>query len=225
MTTSTYIKGIILSFAMLSLNINATLIVNGSFESDFTGWVTQDLTSPFYALETAVAGETPGFGFFLSSPTDGSLAALHGFDGVGTGTIRISQDITVTSLSTIMFDYRGAWELIEFCGACSLNRTFDVNIEISGGGANLANFNILTAPIHTSVLDTGALTASVNLSAFLGQTVRLNFDWHIPEDMTGPGFFQLDNVRSTATIPEPSTLAIFALGMIGLASRRFQKQS
>jgi hypothetical protein len=28
-----------------------------------------------------------------------------------------------------------------------------------------------------------------------------------------------------ATVPEPSTLAIFALGMIGLASRRFKKQS
>ncbi|MBA6384141.1 PEP-CTERM sorting domain-containing protein [Colwellia sp. BRX10-6] len=27
----------------------------------------------------------------------------------------------------------------------------------------------------------------------------------------------------TAEVPEPSTLAIFALGMIGLASRRFKK--
>ncbi|WP_310649977.1 PEP-CTERM sorting domain-containing protein [Colwellia sp. MB02u-14] len=26
-------------------------------------------------------------------------------------------------------------------------------------------------------------------------------------------------------VPEPSTLAIFALGMIGLVSRRFKKQS
>jgi len=32
--------------------------------------------------------------------------------------------------------------------------------------------------------------------------------------------------RASATnVPEPSTLAIFALGMIGLASRRFKKQS
>jgi hypothetical protein len=30
---------------------------------------------------------------------------------------------------------------------------------------------------------------------------------------------------STSSVPEPSTLAIFALGMIGLASRRFKKQS
>lgn len=31
--------------------------------------------------------------------------------------------------------------------------------------------------------------------------------------------------RSTSEVPEPSTLAIFALGMMGLASRRFKKQS
>jgi len=31
--------------------------------------------------------------------------------------------------------------------------------------------------------------------------------------------------RTATDVPEPSTLAIFALGMIGLASRRFKKQS
>ena len=31
--------------------------------------------------------------------------------------------------------------------------------------------------------------------------------------------------KSPSTVPEPSTLAIFALGLIGLASRRFKKQS
>jgi len=35
--------------------------------------------------------------------------------------------------------------------------------------------------------------------------------------------FQLNG--TTTDVPEPSTLAIFALGMIGLASRRFKKQS
>ncbi|NQZ22998.1 MAG: PEP-CTERM sorting domain-containing protein [Colwellia sp.] len=30
---------------------------------------------------------------------------------------------------------------------------------------------------------------------------------------------------STQEVPEPSTLAIFALGMIGLASRRYNKKS
>jgi hypothetical protein len=32
-------------------------------------------------------------------------------------------------------------------------------------------------------------------------------------------------VETVSNVPEPSTLAIFALGMIGLASRRFKKQS
>ena len=35
----------------------------------------------------------------------------------------------------------------------------------------------------------------------------------------------IPTVEKNIDVPEPSTLAIFALGMIGLASRRFKKQS
>jgi len=38
-------------------------------------------------------------------------------------------------------------------------------------------------------------------------------------------FLTSNITRSKVEVPEPSTLAIFALGMIGLASRRFKKQS
>lgn len=38
-------------------------------------------------------------------------------------------------------------------------------------------------------------------------------------------YLQLAEVQVFAEVPEPSSLAIFALGMIGLASRRFKKQS
>ena len=37
--------------------------------------------------------------------------------------------------------------------------------------------------------------------------------------------FNIDTTPAVNAVPEPSTLAIFALGMIGLASRRFKKQS
>lgn len=37
--------------------------------------------------------------------------------------------------------------------------------------------------------------------------------------------FVVRSLDDSTTVPEPSTLAIFALGMIGLASRRFKKQS
>lgn len=38
-------------------------------------------------------------------------------------------------------------------------------------------------------------------------------------------FLTIDNISAAASaVPEPSTLAIFALGIMGLASRRFKKQ-
>jgi hypothetical protein len=43
---------------------------------------------------------------------------------------------------------------------------------------------------------------------------------------TANAFTAFDNVSfvDAAEVPEPSTLAIFALGLMGLASRRFKKQ-
>jgi hypothetical protein len=86
--------------------------------------------------------------------------------------------------------------------------------------------------------------------AAIGETVNLysadisnddgslsKLSWHM-HDWSTAGFrvgnmfdnnsenFEKVVFRASATdVPEPSTLAIFALGMIGLASRRFKKQS
>lgn len=53
-----------------------------------------------------------------------------------------------------------------------------------------------------------------------GQTSRLNLD-----DGSRVEFIVDSFTMSSAKVPEPSTFAIFALGMIGLASRRFKKQA
>ena len=76
-----------------------------------------------------------------------------------------------------------------------------MNIEVAGGGANLDSFNILTATAGTIEFDTGDITGVVDLSAFVGQTVRLSFDFFVPENFTGPAFFQLDNVRVAGPPP------------------------
>jgi hypothetical protein len=215
------VVGLVLSVSGFA---NATVITNGSFETgDFTGWDTQDLTDPFYPLEVNGFGADASFDFFTSSPTNGDFAALNGFDGNGSGTIRIGQDITVTSFSTILFDYRAAWDLQSF--GATVDRLFSVSIEEAGGGIVLDSFNILTAAFGDITLDTGNLLGSINLSAFENQTVRLNFMWDVPENFSGPAFFQLDNIRSSASIPEPSTLVIFALSLMGLASRRLKVMS
>ena len=42
---------------------------------------------------------------------------------------------------------------------------------------------------------------------------------------TTDGYFEIDDltIGASTSVPEPSTLAIFALAMMGIASRRFNK--
>ncbi len=172
-------------------NDPANPFLNCGFEmGNFTSWVTQDMTNPYFPLQVGGAGLSPGFGF-VSDPTEGTLAALHGFDGNGPNHIRVAQDIAVPGGGLLEFDYRGAWTI--FAGKS--NRTFDVLIEPAGGGTPLATFNILTAMGGTAVADTRDQVGRVNLGTFGGQTVRVAFDWFVPQEFTGPAFFQLDNVR------------------------------
>jgi hypothetical protein len=75
-----------------------------------------------------------------------------------------------------------------------MDRVFAVQIE-STGGAVLATQTILTATAATINLDTGSLTGAVSLGPFAGSTIRVRFRWTVPENLSGPAHFQLDNVR------------------------------
>lgn len=169
---------------------------NCGFESgNLSGWITQDLSNPFWPLSVVTAGFTTGFGFFLTDPPQGTHAAFTGFDGNGPGTISLAQDIILSSgATTLTFDYQCAWDLVSF--GATLDRTFEVNMEPSGGGAPLQTDTILTAVAGTTAIpDSGGdQTASVDVSAFAGQAVRISFDWFVPETFTGPAQCQLDNV-------------------------------
>jgi hypothetical protein len=169
--------------------------VNGSFESgDFTGWVTQDLGDPLTALDVVTAGTGLELGEFEATPTDGSHLVVTGCDGDGPGTIFLAQDVSIPAKSTLLkFDYRAAWDLESFGAA--VDRSFAVSIEPSGGGEPLQSTEIRRLFAGEIVDDTGLTTASVDLSAFAGQTVRVKLEWSVPENFTGPAAFVLDDVR------------------------------
>jgi IPTL-CTERM motif len=220
------------AYAQDCSTVPANPIANCGFETgDFTGWVTQDFAVPFFALQVSGAGLSPGFGFFDSDPTQGVFAALNGFDGEGPGTIRIAQDVSLPTGSTeLVFDYRCGWSMLGF-GATE-DRTFEVNIEPSGGGAPLQTDLILTAQAGTqAVPDSGGnLTGIVDVSAFAGGPFRISFDWFVPQNFTGPAFCQLDNVSVTVSatpIPTLSEWGLIAmagvLGIVGLFAIRRRK--
>ncbi|MFQ5568747.1 MAG: T9SS type A sorting domain-containing protein [Rhodothermales bacterium] len=173
----------------------ANIIANCSFEEDFDDWIATDLGLPFFPLQVADDGISPGFGLFSSSPTHPTstdLAVLHGFDGDGPGDIDVCQDLSLPGGSTLEFDYRAGWDLIPF--SATIDRTFNVEIEPSGGGTPFFTETVLTAQAGTTNLDTGDLHGMVDLTAAGSGPARLCFRWHIPEFFTGPAFFQLDNV-------------------------------
>ena len=102
------------------------------------------------------------------------------------------------------------------------DRTFEVNIEPSGGGAPLQTDLILTAQAQTTAIpDSGSnLVGVVDMSTFAGQAVRISFDWFVPQEFTGPAFCQLDNVSVSSVIAPIPTLSEWGLitmaGILGI---------
>ncbi len=188
-------------------------VANCGFESMFDSWVPTDAGMPFLALQTIGAGYTNGFSSFATTPTEGSFVAVNGFDAAGPDTIQLGQDVSIPEGgdATLTFDYRGAWDLQTF--GATMDRTFEVTIEPSGGGAPMQTDLILTATAGTMVNDSGEMTGMVDVTPFTGQDVRVNFVWDIPENFSGPGFFQVDNVNVAV---EPAAAPIPTLGFFGI---------
>ncbi len=175
---------------------------NCSFESgDFTGWTVVDLTEPFIPAGVGADGFDPEqLGFFGAvTATDGTSVAFNGFDGNGasdTGEIAFGQNLDIREgATTLEFDYRVAWDLLNEATAL-VDRTFEVHIEPAGGGKPIETALVETAAFGT-VGDVGN-SGSVDVSAYGGQTVFVNFVWTVPEDFSGPARAELDNVRVLA---------------------------
>lgn len=190
---------------------------NCGFETgDFTDWVTIDLTMPFGPLAVLMMGPPPpppppppprgiGGGGGTIIPTQGNYAAFSGFDGNGPGIIEIAQDVSFPNgITAVTFDYSANVSI--FGG---MPREFRVEIQPSGGGAAMATQSILV--VNPGNVDTGPLSEMVDVTAFAGQDVRVAFVLDVPENFTGPGFFQLDNIGAEITpIPDIQVMPAMA---------------
>ena len=191
---------------------------NGGFESgNLSGWITNDFDFGFFPLQAGPAGINVWEPFFTSEPTEGTYAVLHGWDGPGPDTIQLAQDITLTSTAiSLEFDYRAAWDLQSF--GATLDRQFMVKVEPSGGGSPLQIDTVLTAVVGTINNDTGAKHISIDLSAYANSSIRISFDWTVPESNSGPAFFQLDDVYIKNTGPQINVVSSVDFGLFEVGS-------
>ena len=226
--------GLLLS--VLTSSAFASLIVNGDFETgDFTGWLVSQS-----GASTQVVVPAPGDLDLGQSPT----SDFYAFAGNQSGP---SQNIFWQSIivpdnlltATFSFDYAYQNFAPDFSNPSTLSINNGINqqfrVEILLGTAlfdsvalsDIAYSAVQTNPGNNALQAWTSFNQDITsaLMSLQGQSVLIRF---AQADNQGPfdiGFDNVAIVAETTSVPEPSTIAIFALGMMGLAARRFKKKS
>ena len=184
------------------------ILANGSFESgDFSGWSTTDPVAPFRPW--SVTGDGQGGGFGLPSTTlaqDGAFVAWNGFDGGSApDEYVLTQDVTIPTSSsvTLSWEDRAQWD---FTLGNTPVGSREVLVEVVDPATGLALETLSSFGTGTSVGigDTGWLSHSSDITNYAGQNVRLRFRQVFPDIGTGPGQYELDNVRLDIAVQGPN---------------------
>lgn len=192
------------------------IIVNGSFESgDFTGWTAIDNPNPFIPFSVATFFNGSGF-FGNATPTDGDFLAGNGFDG-GIGEAILFQDLEIpsgVSNTVLSWDENIDFDLQTFCNGCQ-DRLYEVQIRDTDDTILEVVQQIMAVG---GTIDSDNLWESftVDVSAYIGQTIRIAFWQNIPDVSSGPAKFALDNVKLiTSNSTEPDPALVFQLDETG----------
>jgi hypothetical protein len=203
-----------LSAAFISLLLSTSFLVNIAnaglvLEEDF-----DPITSANWTLSNGTVLGNPVSEFF-------DLNALH-FDGNGTRSATTNAfDMTTGGLLSFMLKIGGANDTAIFEDA---DHGEDVLIQYAANNGAWENLLV----IDTEDLIYKDAWGMVNISITgLAMSSSTKFQW-IQAKHSGNNWdnWAIDNVKlsNNVDVPEPSTLAIFALGIMGLALRRFKKK-
>ena len=200
-----FLKSILASFIVLISSVaNAgliNLIDNGDFEADYT-----DRNVPSWVQLTG--GNTgSNIGTFIGDLDSNNQVAY--MQGHNSG-FSLSQTVIVSA--GVEYDFSFDWG-----EGGDPGRYVELRAYIYENGSVVASSDPLTAGSTTNVL--------FNQQFSFTPTSGL-IDVRFQETSASRVFVFIDNVSlTTESVPEPSSLAIFALGLMGLAARRFKKQA
>ena len=207
------LAGLILSASMLVSVANAGIIFTQDYESGLT---TQESIIGNFSINNTNSNNNGTF--MMGHPSNYLNNALDQYI--------LTIDLTGVSNSFLSFDFIGNTEthwdgFVMLANGLLISPTSGFTYSDEGVGHDHGGVG------HVNLDGNWNTLATFDLSAFDNTVLTMAWKFGTDGSVTSSGLVW-DNVvvrGDVLGVPEPSTLAIFALGMIGLASRRFKKQS
>lgn len=204
-----------LKAAVTGLVLSVSTIANAGLILDF-----EDLAISSGTFDTA--GDRLSSGFIFDSASDHTHLGNNSVSGNSGSTFLVldgykgSDSLNITQTTGGIFSVL-SFDLGEFNPAGGLATSIDIIGTFVGG-----------ATINTTLTLDGILSVAGS-----NNFEKFNLGWNNLESISfsasagsGDSYWAIDNIDTSSTsVPEPSTLAIFALGIMGLVSRRLKNQS
>ncbi len=226
-----FLKVAVAGLIMLASSANAGIIASTDFDDRTVAgdtasnldWILDGLSSP--------GDLSSDYNLFNTSDSANKFAVDRNLANEGDWIVDIAlnvlglNNISLSSLTldAYIFNNAGNFQLVQ--------RNLDIAVSLFDSSNTLLKTFTLLDDIYDNngvFINANGHNVDVNLE---GYSLLANNDYILRLTASGEGngnnagFDNLVINGDLTSVPEPSTLAIFALGIIGLASRRFKKQS